>query len=208
MLLCSPVGLSETSTSLLPDGNKSFLSVWDSEPSLPGLSCSACCGCSLSETSWGNTANSVPFISLCSTIWRRCCLLLHSICQLEWQPHKTRRTPLVISPLFVTIVSHFGVYGFIFVKIQQVLEAQIMPRIDLGFFAFLFFLSLYICKFAVTLTSMALLFSWANVRRWQPMPHRRYSGGWIRFYSHFSEVLNYFDTVTKPLDWGSRESSS
>lgn len=68
----------------------------------------------------------------------------------------------MISPLFATIVSHFGIYSFIFVKIQQVLEAQIMPKLDWDFFAFVFlfffFLSLYICKFAVTLTSMALLF--------------------------------------------------
>jgi len=40
------------------------------------------------------------------------------------------------------------------------------------------------------------------------MPHQHYSGVQIGFYSCFSEVLNYFDTVTKPLDWGSRESNS
>lgn len=64
-------------------------------------------------------------------------------------------------------------------------------------FYFLFLsLSPYICKFPVNLTSMVLVFCWANVRRWQPMPHRHCWGGRIGFCSQFSEVLNYFDTVT------------
>lgn len=164
------MGLSETSTSLLPDGNKSFLSVWDSVPSLWGLSCSVCCGCILSEAFWGNTANSVPFISLLSWIWRRCCLLLHNMCQSEWQPHKTKRIPLVVLPLFVTIVSYCGIYSFISVKIQQLLETEIILSC---FLLLLFFpLSYIFCKSSVTLTSTVLVFRWANVRRWQPMPHR------------------------------------
>lgn len=53
---------------------------------------------------------------------------------------------------------------------------------------------------------------WFSVERmWggdSPMPHWCYSGGQSGFFSLFSEVLNYFDTVTKLLDWGSHESSS
>lgn len=47
------------------------------------------------------------------------------------------------------------------------------PKSYLAGFLLLFFSPLYTsCKSSVTLTSTVLVFCWANVRRWQPMPHR------------------------------------
>lgn len=42
----------------------------------------------------------------------------------------------MIPPLFVTIVSRCGMYGFIFVKIQQVVEAQIILSLFVVFWFF------------------------------------------------------------------------